>query len=1214
MPRPERPLGPEDSALRMFAADLRLLREKAGKPTYRELSARAHYSVTVLSDAASGRKLPSLAVTLAYVEACGGDVDEWRERWRELSAELAGPPLDDGGRPPYLGLSAFQVDDSDRFFGRDALVAQLVERVGERRFLGVFGASGSGKSSLLRAGLAARFEGRVVVFTPGPSPREECAIMLAGLTGQPVGRMRVELSDPANLHLHLRMTGSDVLLVVDQFEEIFTLCRDDEERAWFVDALVGAAEAATSRTRVVIGVRADFYGHCGRYPRLVAALQDSQVLVGPMDADELREAITQPAARAGCVLDTALVARLVAEAAGQPGALPLVSHAMLETWRRRRGLRLTIEGYEEAGGIQHAITRSGEEVYGTLDPAGQAAARQIFLRLTALGEGTADTKRRVARDTLDDGDVTVHVLERLAAARLITIDDTTVEITHEALIRSWPRLRDWLSDDREGLRLHRQLTEATDTWAAVQYDDGALYRGVRLASARDWAAANENALTPRERRFLTASLNAEAAEQTAARRRTRRLRQLVAALTVFVLLTTIAGAAAVVQWRQAVADRDRATSRQAGERAVGLLASDPSLAGQVGLAAYRIADTPEARSAVLSTFAAPYPTRLHGSGDQIDTIALTASGGLLATGAVDGVVELWAGPVKVATLPNTGRVTDVAFGLDGRLLAVSGYDGVRLWDVSSPGSPRPVATILPGTKVNGVAFNPDTTVLATAGPTAQLWDVRPREPVSMGLAADHEVTGVAFSSSGMLAIAGPDGRVFLQDKLVLTAKGPVSGLAFSPDGRTLAVADETHAISLVTDTAVAFPGPDVLVRGLAFTADGTRLALGGNDGVIRIMDVPARQEIARLTQPNRVRDVAFSRDGSLLASSSSAGRAYLWHQPLSNPTGHATELQGIYAHPPSGLVATTASLDPTVRLWRTDWQKLTPLATLTGHTDSVHAVAFHPSGSTAATASRDRTVRLWDVESSSPLAVLDGYRETVSRLAWSPDGKRLATGDDAGDLVLWDVTNPRAAVRLATLADNVRNVNAIAFSPDSRLVASGNTDRTVRLWDIGSTPRQIAKLTGFREAVTGVAFSADGKLLAGSGLDRTARLWNVADTGLLSTVTDQSGPIRSVWFSPDNRSLISTSGDSSTRLWDITDPRQPAPGAVLRSPDANVANVFFTPDGRRIAVANNQHTIRFWDTDLEAAARRVCEVAGTPITREEWVAQFGTHPYQPPCG
>jgi hypothetical protein len=271
--------------------------------------------------------------------------------------------------------------------------------------------------------------------------------------------LQTELAaDPENLHLRVRQAlidrpaDSDLLLVIDQFEEVFTLCRAHNERAWFIQALVAAARAATSRVRVVLGVRADFYGHCGQHPELVEALRDGQLLVGPMTADELRQAITAPAGRAGYTVETALVSRLVADAAGQPAALPLVSHALRETWRRRRGTRLTLAGYEEVGGIQQAIARSAEHIYSSLDAVQQGMAKQLFLRLTAMGEGTEDTKRRISRHELDTNPDPTVALETLAAARLVTVGQDSVEIAHEALIRGWPRLADWLREDREGPR------------------------------------------------------------------------------------------------------------------------------------------------------------------------------------------------------------------------------------------------------------------------------------------------------------------------------------------------------------------------------------------------------------------------------------------------------------------------------------------------------------------------------------------------------------------------------------------------------------------------------------------------------------------------------------------------------------------------------------------------------------------------------------------
>lgn len=354
MPRPERPLEAGDGPVVRFAEELRTLREKAGHPTYRELARRTHYSVASLSTAADGRKLPTLAVTIAYVRACGGDTVAWERRWHNVAAELATaantPAIEptDGNPPPYLGLAAFQPEDADRFFGRERLVEELTAKLSRERWVAVFGASGTGKSSLLRAGLIPRLRTErpssvVVLFTPGPHPLKECVDKLAGhAAGTPDQSANGSAVDPHPVHRMLRQVltahpeEAEVVLVVDQFEEIFTLCRDHEERARFLDELVTAVKAEDSRCRVVLGVRADFYAQCTRHAALVDVLR-SALVVGPMTPDELRKAILCPAVRAECTVEAALLATLVAQVNEQAGVLPLLSHALLETWRRRRG-------------------------------------------------------------------------------------------------------------------------------------------------------------------------------------------------------------------------------------------------------------------------------------------------------------------------------------------------------------------------------------------------------------------------------------------------------------------------------------------------------------------------------------------------------------------------------------------------------------------------------------------------------------------------------------------------------------------------------------------------------------------------------------------------------------------------------------------------------------------------------------------------------------
>lgn len=448
-------------------------------------------------------------------------------------------PAEPDGAPPYQGLAFFGVADQARFFGREALTAELVTYVREHPFLAVVGASGSGKSSVVRAGLVAALqqgasEGSaswaVHVITPTARPVTTLAAALTA-TSESVTAQATLMDDlrrePRSLDLYAtrllaRLGAPRLLLVVDQFEELFTLCREREERQALVDNLLTAATPG-GVTTVVLALRADFYGHCAEFATLRTALEQYQRYIGPMSREELRTAIEGPAAQGYWELEAGLGELMLEDVADESGALPLLSHALLETWRRRSGRTMTFAGYREAGGVRGAIARTADAVYSKLAPAEQAIARQIFLRLTSLGEGTADTRRRVALAELEGSEETAGVLKQLADARLVAAEREQaaggaavyVDVTHEALIREWPRLREWLNEDREGLRVQRRLTEAAQQWAALDEDPGALYRGVLLAQSVEWAAQHSGELNERERRFLEASWAQEEGEARA---------------------------------------------------------------------------------------------------------------------------------------------------------------------------------------------------------------------------------------------------------------------------------------------------------------------------------------------------------------------------------------------------------------------------------------------------------------------------------------------------------------------------------------------------------------------------------------------------------------------------------------------------------------------------------------------------------------------------
>ncbi|MDO0938537.1 XRE family transcriptional regulator [Streptomyces sp. DG2A-72] len=985
MPRGERPLEAGDARIVKFAAELRQLRQRAGRPTYRQLAERAHYSVSTLSGAASGKGLPTLAVTLAYVRACDGDEAEWERAWHALAAEVgADGPAPDADRPdspaPYVGLAAYQASDTEWFFGRERLVDELVRRLRGQRLMLVIGASGSGKSSLLRAGLVPRLPAgaTAVVFTPGARPMEECAVRLGAAADITPGRLYQELvDDPANLGRVARQISArsdagdgdeadgEVVLVVDQFEELFTHCAPGE-RDHFITALLTAATADGSRCRVVLGVRADFYAHCTRHPDLVAAMRDAQVPVGPMGLEELRRAVVQPAVRAGLTVEGSLLATLAAQALGQAGVLPLLSHALLETWRRRRGNALTLEAYRATGGLEGALARTAEEFYAELSDERRELARQVFVRLTALGEGTEDTRRRVPLGELahlgvpappgpdservqgtgpgpgqDMAEDVGAVLESAARARLLTLDKDRVELTHEALIRCWPRLHGWLTEDRERLRVLRQLTEAARTWESLGRDPDALFRGARLALVRE---AGDQVLSGEEHAFLDASAAAERAESARGRRRARRMRRLTALLAVLLSVAVAAAGLALRARDELTRERNTVLAREVALEAVALRQARPALATQLGVAADRLSSSATTRDALLGVTAA-------------------------------------------SLLGHEQAVSALAFRPDGRMLATVGYDyTVRLWDLTVPFRPVAVAEFQGGPDImTAVAFSPDGRRLATGGRdrTVRLWDVsHPRRPAQLRVLRGH--TDIVFS------------------------------VAFSPDGRTLASGSYDHTVRLWDTTSVSAASRPVVLRGhrlnvkpIAFSPDGRLLASGSDDRTVRLWDV---------TSPRRPRQLG------VLA-------------------GHRDFVDAV-TFSPDGRTVASGSDDRAIRLWNiADPRRPRVSAVLTGHTDVVSSVAFSPDGRLLASGSTDRTARLWDVTATAPprpRSELTGHLGAVNAVAFRPGegAPVLVTGSSDHTAQVWRTdwsTAREAACQRArpviTAAEWKRRLPGIPYNP-----------------------------------------------------------------------------------------------------------------------------------------------------------------------------------------
>ncbi|MCE6994596.1 hypothetical protein LZG04_07205 [Saccharothrix sp. S26] len=1250
MARREGPLRADDRDLGEFAADLRALRERAGSPTYRRLAHDAHYSAAALSEAANGRRLPSLAVTLAYVRACGGDVVAWEARWRELAERAADanprtPPKDTDA--PYTGLAAFQVRDADRFFGRDRVVRELVGLVARRRFVGVFGASGSGKSSVLRAGLVATWGRPSIVLTPGPRPVEELAVRAAACTGRDAAALTAEFTThPENLHLRVRQAlvgrDDDLLIVVDQFEEVFTLCREPAERAAFITALTTACASPTSRTRVVLGVRADFLGHCGQYPELVEALRGGHVLVGPMSADELREAIVSPAVAVGCKVETALVTRLVADAAGQPGVLPLVSHALLETWRRRRGVALTLAGYEEVGGVEHSIARSAEQVYTAMSPAGRLVAKQVFLRLIAVGEGTEDTKRRVSRAEVDHPGSDAHeVLAALARARLVVLDRDSVELAHEALIRNWPRLRDWIAEDRAGLRVQRMLTEAAHTWESLDRDPGALYRGTRLALVREWVDGTRGPrLTPGEIRFLEASIAADDAVRAIEHRRTRRLRQLVSVMAVLLLLAGGAIVHAFRAERSATEQRNIALAHKVITQAAALRDTDPALSLQLTLAAHRLAPLPQTRDALYGAFAEPYATRI----GSVRTMAVSAAGSLLAVADDTTVQDVRLvdiadprGPEHLGPLTGLTDPEVLVFSDDGAWLAGVSADDIVVWRVADPRHPEVVHRVNAGLAwpASALAFSPDGRYLvAGSAGAARAWDlVEGGRPVPLPPSGASS-PAVAFLAGAVVAVASDD-RVHAVDlatgtsSVLVSGVGEVTAVAVGDDGRVLATAGEDRVVRLweVADphgaarqTAALRHGGDV--SALAFNEDARVLATAGDDRSARLWDVTARRapvEAAALDgHLGAITAVAFAAAGRALVTAG-GDRSVRLTDLTDLPVAHPATLRSVTVAADRGLAA-TIDVEGELRLVdiseprgpRTAWP-------LTAHPGPVRSAALSRDGEHLVTVAEDGPVRVWRTTNpASPDLVGEAGRAHV--VAFSPKGTHFATGAlDDGATRLWNVAT---LTRVAELTDERRPdaaTAALAFDGTGDRLVVAKLGGAVEEWDttVPMWPKRRRHDTLDVQYPIGIASVPGGLVTVGS--DGEAVRWREPEPGR----EGERGP--DGWFASSEplgsgvRAVAAAGGlvalagtDGTVRLHDVAGGGPARQAAVFAGHSSAANSVAFAPDGQTLVSAGDS-VLRFWETDLGAVVARICATAHPGMTRQQWESYFPDLPHNPPC-
>jgi WD40 repeat protein/energy-coupling factor transporter ATP-binding protein EcfA2 len=1106
---------------------------------------------------------------------------------------------------PYRGLEPFREEDAAFFCGRDDAIRELVARVREHAFVTVVGPSGSGKSSLVFAGLlpALRMQGRttmwdVITLRPGKSPLSA----LAEAFGTPPDNVGVFENDAwlekeatflragdaetLTRAVDRRLDGAPekpdrLLIYVDQWEELYAMAPPPEDKARlarhsadvekFIELLVAAASGASSRASVVMTVRADFYNPLIRNPLVAALLPKQQVNIPPMSRDDLRSAIEAPAKKAGLSFaPPQLVDRVLDDVGLEEGRLPLLQFALKETWGRREATRLTAEAYTEVGGVAGAIQKTAENAYECLTPSQKDAARRLFLRLITPGEGQADTRARSAIPDDPEQRGVVSLFANPKTRLLVTALQAgpaggdaraTVEVAHEALIQRWPTLRDWVRANRDNMRARAAILRAKAEWEENgEQEKFLLDPGVQLERGRallnnpgDVAVDDIRDYVDRslqkDQRRLAAEREADLADQKRIADARKRTAQVAVAGLVIAM---VVAAAAVWQYfdataakREALAERDRAVlAEDAANKARSEAQTNAEQAKSSlrdALIARQAADEAKANAQASAEQARANAEQAKANLRE----AQIAQSHFLADQARQQRSADPAISVALAleALPDHSAGIDRPYLPEAELQLDGSWRGLR---------ERMIFRL--DRALTGAAFSPDGQRIVTSFgfDAARIWDAASGKPIGEPLKGH---------------------------------KDRVNSAAFSPDGKRIVTSSDDGTAQL-WDAASGNPIGEPLkghrdsVWNAAFSPDGKRIVTASHDNTAQIWDAASGKPIGEPLKGhgNVVVSAAFSPDGQRIVTASYDDTARIWDATSGKPIGEPLKGHGSAvvsaAFSPDGQRIVTASWDKTARIW--DAANGKPIGDpLRGHTLEVLTAAFSPDGERIVTGSSDKTARIWDAATGKVFGEpLSGHEDGVRSAAFSPDGKRIFTASSDETVRIWDASREKAIGEPLIGHEDI--VFSAAFSPDGQRIVTASWDKTARIWDATSGKAIGEPLKGHEDRVWSAAFSPDGRRIVTASSDKTARIWDAASGKPIGEpLRGHEGTVVSAAFSPDGKRIVTASSDKTVRIWDAKSGKPM--GEPLRGHDGTVISAAFSPDGQRIITASDDKTARIWD-------------------------------------